>query len=61
MNTIPVKGFINVEAVTELAKQEGEPSVINMTTRLQAAAARVGDWSTLDALCLVKEQLLARA
>ena len=52
------KGIINIEAVTELAKQEGATSVIDMTTRLQAAAARVGDWDTLDALCLVKEKLI---
>lgn len=50
--------LVTKQAIEELAKQQGETDVVSLITKLQAAAAKVGDWHTMDALCEVKWEFI---
>jgi len=45
------------EAVQILANEQGKTELA-MLTELQGAAAKLGDETTLDALCAIKSQVL---
>lgn len=45
------------EAVEILADEKGL-TVLSMLTELQAAAAKLGDETTLDALCAIKNEVI---